>query len=59
MCDEAGRATEMRWERNGTVKRIPYFFAFGVPPDDAVYDGRFAGLCMEIVRADGVNLDVL
>lgn len=38
---------------------IPYFFAFRVPTDDAVYDGRLASLCVEIVCADGVDLDVL
>ena len=40
-------------------KGIPHFFAFGVALDDTVYDGRLAGLCMEIVYANGVDLDVL
>jgi hypothetical protein len=40
-------------------KGIPYFFAFGVALNDAVYDGRLAGFRMEIVCANGVDLDVL
>lgn len=41
------------------VGGIPYFLSFGVAADEAVYDGRLAGLCMKIVCADGVDFDVL
>ena len=30
-------------------KGIPYFLSFGVPADDAVYDGRLACLGVKIV----------
>lgn len=57
MGDEAGRISGLERAR-GDIG-IPYFFAVGVAADDAIYDGRLAGLCMEIVYANGVDLDVL
>lgn len=58
MGDESERILGL--ERDSMVDDfgIPYFFAFRVPADDAVDDGRLAGLCMEIVCANGVDLDV-
>jgi len=59
MGDEAGETIGLRRDREEEDKEIPYFFAIGISADDAVYDGRLAGFCMEIIGTDGVNLDVL